>query len=60
MLRNQPESGKRIVDYGIKIIDFGTAKKLLPGQNVRTIEGTAEFMAPEVINFDDITCQAGE
>ena len=55
MLRNQPESGKRIVDYGIKIIDFGTAKKLLPGQNVRTIEGTAEFMAPEVINFDDIT-----
>jgi len=38
----------------IKIIDFGTAIKLVPGKKVQNMVGTPEFMAPEVVNFEDI------
>ena len=48
------------MDFRIKIIDFGSAKKLVPGQKVTAIEGTPEFMAPEVINFDEITGNTGD
>ena len=77
VLQSQQEKGTRIIDHGIKIIDFGTAKRVLPGQKVHSVEGniipisqgqmmiiisflgTPEFMAPEVINFDEITCNTG-
>lgn len=32
----------------LKLIDFGTAKKLLPGQKLHEILGTAYYMAPEI------------
>ena len=48
------------MDCRIKIIDFGSAKKLVPGEKVTAIEGTPEFMAPEVINFDEITGNTGD
>ena len=48
------------MDCRIKIIDFGSAKRLVPGHKVSAIEGTPEFMAPEVINFDEITVNTGE
>jgi len=38
----------------IKIIDFGTAVKLEPGQRHQNIAGTPEFMAPEVVNYEDL------
>ena len=40
----------------IKIIDFGMARFYLPGESLRVLHGTPEFMAPEVINFDEISC----
>jgi len=44
----------------IKIIDFGTAMKLQPGQKVQNMVGTPEFMAPEVVNFDDISLETDQ
>merc|ERR1719228_1338188 len=44
----------------IKIIDFGTAIQLLPGKKVQNMVGTPEFMAPEVVNFDDIALETDQ
>lgn len=38
----------------IKIIDFGLARKFDPDKEFRIMFGTAEFVAPEVINYDTI------
>ena len=43
----------------IKIIDFGTAVKLEPGQRHQNIAGTPEFMAPEVVNYEDLHSSTG-
>jgi len=39
---------------GIKIIDFGLARKFDPNQSTKVLLGTPEFVSPEVINFDSI------
>merc|ERR1719187_3050504 len=39
----------------IKIIDFGLAKIIKPGQQVRTMCGTVEFVAPEIVSYDNIS-----
>ncbi|KAK3590685.1 hypothetical protein CHS0354_006372 [Potamilus streckersoni] len=33
----------------VKLIDFGMARKLLPGQETTTFGGTPDYMAPEII-----------
>ncbi|CAG5126026.1 unnamed protein product, partial [Candidula unifasciata] len=38
----------------IKIIDFGLAQFYHPGQSTKVLFGTPEFIAPEVINYDEI------
>lgn len=38
----------------IKIIDFGFARRLEPHKEFRSIIGTADFMAPEVVNYEEI------
>ncbi|XP_071940995.1 myosin light chain kinase, smooth muscle-like [Antedon mediterranea] len=38
----------------IKIIDFGLSRKLKPGEAMKVMFGTPEFIAPEVINYDPI------
>ncbi|XP_069490326.1 myosin light chain kinase, smooth muscle-like isoform X2 [Ambystoma mexicanum] len=38
----------------IKIIDFGLARMLKPGAQVKVMQGTPEFIAPEVISFEPI------
>ncbi|XP_052235177.1 myosin light chain kinase, smooth muscle-like isoform X3 [Dreissena polymorpha] len=38
----------------IKIIDFGLARYYRKGESVRVLFGTPEFVAPEVINYDEI------
>ncbi|KAG9474385.1 hypothetical protein GDO78_004600 [Eleutherodactylus coqui] len=42
------------VDTRVKIIDFGLARKLVPGVPVKVLQGTAEFVAPEVIAFEPV------
>ncbi|KAK6166183.1 hypothetical protein SNE40_022941 [Patella caerulea] len=39
----------------IKIIDFGLAQHFKPGQSVKVLFGTPEFIAPEVVNYDEIS-----
>ena len=44
-----PDSNK------IKIIDFGFAKKLNSDQQiVRVLQGTPEFVPPEIVNYEPI------
>ncbi|KAM8945803.1 myosin light chain kinase, smooth muscle-like [Pelodytes ibericus] len=38
----------------VKIIDFGLARELAPGTPVKVLQGTAEFVAPEVIAFEPV------
>nr|XP_023025574.1 myosin light chain kinase, smooth muscle-like [Leptinotarsa decemlineata] len=38
----------------IKIIDFGLARKFDPDKKLQVLFGTPEFVAPEVVNFDEI------
>jgi len=44
----------------IKIIDLGTALRLSSSEKVQAMVGTAEFVAPEVVNYDDISMKTGE
>ena len=39
----------------IKIIDFGTAKLLKPGEKAKTMSGTPEFVSPEVVNYEPLS-----
>ncbi|CAH1789051.1 unnamed protein product [Owenia fusiformis] len=38
----------------IKLIDFGLARKYDPKENLRVMFGTPEFVAPEVINYEEV------
>ncbi|XP_066998813.1 myosin light chain kinase, smooth muscle [Anabrus simplex] len=38
----------------IKIIDFGLARKYDPQKKLQVLFGTPEFVAPEIVNFDQI------
>lgn len=38
----------------IKLIDFGLARKLEPRKKLQVLFGTPEFVAPEVVNFEQI------
>jgi len=42
----------------VKIIDFGLAQKLEEGKNVKVLFGTAEFCAPEIINYEAVSFSA--
>lgn len=52
----QPENILCLTKTGnrIKIIDFGFARRYDPGKKLQVMFGTAEFAAPEVLNFDEI------
>jgi len=39
----------------IKIIDFGLAQKVFPGVQFRTMCGSPEYIAPEMVTYDDIS-----
>ena len=41
----------------IKLIDFGLARELKPGETTRCALGTPDFVAPEAISFNDIKFQ---
>ena len=42
----------------VKIIDFGTARNLSICPDVKVMVGTPEFIAPEVLNYDPVSCAA--
>lgn len=39
----------------VKIIDFGLAQRLEEGKQIKVLFGTAEFCAPEIINFEPVS-----
>lgn len=39
----------------IKLIDFGLARRYKKGDSLKVLFGTPEFMAPEVINYEQVT-----
>ncbi|GFS00827.1 titin [Elysia marginata] len=39
----------------IKIIDFGLAQRLEEGKQVKVLFGTAEFCAPEIVNYEAVS-----
>ena len=51
----QPENVLCVTRTGnrIKLIDFGFARRFVPGQKMQILFGTPEFVAPEVVNYED-------
>ena len=41
--------------HQVKIIDFGLARKLEPGKDIRILFGTPEFVSPEVISYEPVS-----
>lgn len=42
----------------IKIIDFGLAHRIEPGADFKNIFGTPEFVAPEIVNYEQLGLEA--
>ncbi|XP_020487072.1 death-associated protein kinase 2 isoform X2 [Labrus bergylta] len=42
----------------IKIIDFGLARKIEAGEDFKNICGTPEFVAPEIVNYEQLGLEA--
>ncbi|XP_062866718.1 death-associated protein kinase 2 [Trichomycterus rosablanca] len=47
-------SNKRVPDPDIKIIDFGMAHCFIQGEEYRSMGGTPQYIAPEIINFEPL------
>ncbi|KAM3923589.1 myosin light chain kinase 2, skeletal/cardiac muscle isoform 1-T1 [Leptodactylus fuscus] len=43
------------ISHKVKIIDFGLARRYKPQNKLKVSFGTAEFLSPEVINFDHVS-----
>ncbi|MFT7805181.1 death-associated protein kinase 2-like [Arapaima gigas] len=47
-------SDKLVPHPHIKIIDFGLAQRLTPGEEYRSLCGTPQYIGPEVINYEPL------
>ena len=41
--------------HALKLIDFGLSRKIKPGEEVREMLGTPEFVSPEVVNYEPLS-----
>ena len=41
--------------HSLKLIDFGLSRKILPGEEIREMLGTPEFVSPEVVNYEPLS-----
>ncbi|KAL7842800.1 hypothetical protein SRHO_G00244890 [Serrasalmus rhombeus] len=48
-------SDKKAEHPEIKIIDFGLAQRLTPGEEYRSLCGTPQYIGPEVINYEPLS-----
>ena len=39
----------------LKLIDFGLSRKIKPGEEIREMLGTPEFVSPEVVNYEPLS-----
>jgi serine/threonine protein kinase len=37
------------------LIDFGLSRKIKPGEEIREMLGTPEFVSPEVVNYEPLS-----
>ncbi|XP_055013258.1 death-associated protein kinase 2 isoform X2 [Boleophthalmus pectinirostris] len=49
---------EKVSEPNIKLIDFGLAQRLEPGQEYRSTSGTPQYIAPEVIKYEPLTTAA--
>ena len=42
-------------DMNAKLIDFGLSRRIKPGEEVREMLGTPEFVSPEVVNYEPLS-----
>ena len=38
----------------VKLVDFGLSHRLVDGKELKEMMGTAEFIAPEVVSYEEI------
>ena len=46
---------KSASSHSLKLIDFGLSRKIKPGEEVREMLGTPEFVSPEVVNYEPLS-----
>ncbi|XP_058260737.1 death-associated protein kinase 2 isoform X2 [Hemibagrus wyckioides] len=51
-------SDKQVSDPDIKIIDFGMAHCFLQGEEYKSMGGTPQYIAPEIINYEPLSTAA--
>lgn len=51
-------SEKRVADPDIKIIDFGMAHRFIQGEEYKSMGGTPQYIAPEIINYQPLSTAA--
>ena len=53
----QPENVmlKNLNSHQLKLIDFGLSRKFKPGEEIREMLGTPEFVSPEVVNYEPLS-----
>ena len=53
----QPENImlKTDASHLLKLIDFGLSRKIKPGEEIREMLGTPEFVSPEVVNYEPLS-----
>ena len=39
----------------LQLIDFGLSRKIKPGEEIREMLGTPEFVSPEVVNYEPLS-----
>lgn len=49
---------EKVSQPNIKLIDFGLARHLVPGQEYRSTSGTPQYIAPEVIKYEPLSTAA--
>ena len=56
LLQFQPENIvlKSADSTEIKLVDFGLAQLWTPDKEIKEMMGTAEFVAPEIVNYEQI------
>ncbi|XP_028650902.1 death-associated protein kinase 2 [Erpetoichthys calabaricus] len=50
--------GKDVPHPNIKLIDFGLARRLQEGEEYKSLCGTPQYIAPEIVNYEPLTVAA--
>ena len=56
-IENFLKSGPKFIAeaFLLQLIDFGLSRKIKPGEEIREMLGTPEFVSPEVVNYEPLS-----